>query len=98
MTENSAFVIHSEIVNEIQTESRKFKTKGKLLTVHLYYERLEENTNLIDIINSISETLNNLFDQLLVDIPGEDYVRISLKNEDLDNDIYIPFRKKMILI
>ena len=89
----SQFYIFAEIINELETISRKFKTFGKTLTLHLTYE----NTNTIDlyrIIGEIDKTLNNLFVNILEEVHDNDYIRVSLRNDQLEREIYVPFRKK----
>ena len=94
MSSNRKFKIYFEVVNENKQKSKKFKFLGRLLTLHLYYDIPNKNIDLIDIFDSISETFDEIFASVLTDIPEDHNIRIALRNEDLDHEIFIPFRKR----
>ena len=94
MSSNKSFVIHYEIVSQTSSKSRKFSTVGQLSTVHLYYDTVESDIELFEIIDAIEDVLEKLFINLLADISDDDYLRLSLRSEHLDNEIFLPFRRK----
>lgn len=88
------FYIFSEVVSEINTQSRKFNTNSKTLTVHLSFENNNNSVDLRKIISEIDRTFQNLFVNILDGIEEDDEIRVSLRNEDLQREIFVPFRKK----
>ena len=88
------FNIYSQIVDDKVKNSRRFKIQSRHLVIHIYYDVPDGPLDLELIINNIEETLERILNEILEDIPDNSYVRISIQNQELDFEIYLPFRQK----
>ena len=88
------FDINWSIVKDTRQSSRKFNTIARNLTVRLNYDLGTKNISLRSVIEKVEESLNSIIQNLTINVDKDDYIRIALRNALLDNEIFIPFRKK----
>ena len=90
----SNFNIRYEFIDGKETFSRKYQTAAKLTTFRISYDIPDAQVSLNDIFISIENVLDKIFRRITSSINDDDYLRVSLRNENLKDEIYVPFRKK----
>ena len=90
----NAFQMHHEIISRTSSYNRTYRTTSENFQIHIYYDEQENVTDLKNILEEINKTLNEIFTQTLNEIDDNDDMRVSLRNVDLENEIYTIFRKK----
>ena len=88
------FQMYHEIIDTVSSHSRKYRTTTKNFVVHIYYNSQENINDLKVIIDEMNRTLIEIFTKILSEFDDDDKIRVSLKNIELEREIYTPFRKK----
>lgn len=89
--------INLSISKENEFYSNKFRTHGKIISVNFNYNPSKKLYDIIDILEEIEDKFEYIFTTLISEYDDDDQIRISLKHDDLDFDIFIPYRLKRFL-
>lgn len=74
--------------------SRKFRTSGKLYNVNFKYNSSEKEYDIIDILDEIEAKFDEIINVILKDYEDDDQIRVALNHDNLDMEIFVPFRSK----
>ncbi|HEY6437214.1 MAG TPA: hypothetical protein VIY47_11545 [Ignavibacteriaceae bacterium] len=93
MSSNEEFRINWEIVDRRFGFSRRFGMRTHNAKVKCTYNVGNRVISLDSIIIQLEITLNSIIHELLRSPGINDYVRVALRNQHLDYEIFVPFRK-----
>jgi hypothetical protein len=90
---DSEFRINWEIIDRYEGFSRRFGMKTYNAKVKCTYSTGNNEISIGNVIIQMEITLNSIIHRLLRAAKDDDYVRIAIRNQFLDYDIFTPFRR-----
>lgn len=93
MSSNYSFRINWNIIDRKEGFSRRFGMKTYNVKVRCDYNVGNNEISVDTVLIQIELTLNQIIHRLLRALKSDDYIRIAIRNEKLDYDIFTPFRK-----
>ena len=87
------FNINIKLFPVSEQYSRKFKSIEKINKIVFEYSTASKELDLKQIIKEVYQSIDRTIDNIINPYDENDYIRVSLKNELLEREIYLPFRQ-----